>query len=64
MTLKELKKGEYFTLKEVEFPNETQVWVKGSYDRSSKKFSCHRFSNVNDERFFKSNKKIFTDFIF
>lgn len=66
MTLKELKKGEYFVLKslgETE-AKESQVYVKGDYDRSQKKYSCYKFSDVNQERFFKSSKEVFTDFIF
>jgi hypothetical protein len=62
--LNTLKKGEYFTLKEIAEPKESQVFVKGEYDRESKTFSCTKFSDSNSERFIKADKEIFTDFIF
>lgn len=64
MKLSELKKGEYFTKKPIEYPSENQVFIRGEYDRSSKKYSCLRFSDVNDEQFIKGDKEVFTDFIF
>jgi hypothetical protein len=62
--IKDLKKGEYFTLKEIEEPNESQVYVKGEYDRLSKTYSCNKFSDMNSERFFKGDKVVYTGFTF
>ncbi|MSA03725.1 hypothetical protein GKG47_20180 [Lactonifactor sp. BIOML-A3] len=62
--LKDLKIGSYFTLKEIENPKAEQVYIRGEYDRSSKSFSCEKFSDTNSERFFRSDKEVFTDFIF
>lgn len=64
VNLKDLKKGEYFTLKEIAEPNENQVYVRGDYDRESKTYSCYKFSDTNSERFIKGNKKVFIDFVF
>lgn len=64
MRIKDLKKRDYFTLKEIERPNEKQIWVKGDYDKSSKKYSCHRWGNVCSERFLDGNKEVFTSFEF
>lgn len=64
MLLKELKKGDYFTLKDIEYPNDAQVWIKGDYDCSTKTYSCVNFSDINRERFIKANKQVFVDFIF
>lgn len=64
MTVKDLKKGDYFTLKPVAEPKESQVYVKGEYDKSTKTYSCYKFSDINSERFLKGNKEIFTDMIF
>lgn len=64
MTIKELKKGEYFTLKKTDYPNVNHVFVKGDYDRASKAYSCYKYSDTNNERFFKGDKEIFTEFIF
>ena len=62
--LKELKKGDWFTLKEIEFPKESQVYIRGEYDRSSKTYSCIKWNDMNEERFFKGTKKVFTEFTF
>lgn len=62
--LKELKKGDYFTFKAIEYPEDKQVFVKGDYERSEKKYSILRFDDVNNERFVKGDKEVFIDFIF
>lgn len=64
MTIKELKKGDFFTLKAIEYPADSQVYVRGDYDKSSKTYACYKFSDVNNERCFKGNKEIFVDFVF
>lgn len=64
MKVKDLKKGEYFTLKSIEEPKENQVWVRGDYDRSTKTYSATNFSDMNRERFFKGNKEVFVGFTF
>lgn len=64
MIIKELKKGDYFTLKFIEEPKDSQVYVKGDYDRESKTYACYKFSDTNSERFFKGGKEVFTDMIF
>lgn len=62
--IKELKKGEWFTLKEIEEPKSSQVYVRGDYDRESKTYSCYKWEDVNEERYYKSTKVVFTEFIF
>lgn len=64
MILKELKKGEFFTKKSIEYPKESQVWIKSDYDRTTKKYQIYRFSDVNDVQEMSGNKTIFIDFIF
>lgn len=64
MTVKELKKGEYFTLKPMENPKESQVFVRGDYDRSAKKYEAFRFSDVCDTRLLKPTTEVYTDFTF
>lgn len=64
MKLKELKKGDYFTIVNVEYPNDSQVYVKGEYDRSSKTYTCSKFSDFCFSKDFKPNKEVFVDFIF
>lgn len=63
--LKDLKKGDFFTLKDYgEYPDDNRVYVKGDYDRSDKKYSCYKFTDVNAETFKKGTTKVFTDFTF
>ena len=64
MKLKELKRGEFFTLKEYAEPKENQVWIKGEYDRSSKSYECTRFSDMNDYRYIKADRNIYIEFVF
>lgn len=64
MKMKELKKGDFFTKKPLEAPKPAQVWVKGSYDRQSKAFSCYCFDDINKFCLVKSDKEVYTDFTF
>ena len=64
MTIRELKKGEFFLVKALENPTENQVYVRGDYDRSQKKYECYKFSDINSIRYFKGDKDIYTDFTF
>ena len=64
MLLKELKKGEWFTLKPIEYPKESQVYVRGDYEKSEKKYSCIKWSDINSERFLKGTTIVYTEFIF
>ena len=64
--LKNLKKGDYFTLKPIPEPKENQVYVKGIFIREERlnKYSCSKFSDMNDERLLKGDTIVYTDFIF
>lgn len=64
MTVKELKRGQYFTKKPLEYPADNQVWIRGEYDRTSKRYECIRFSDCNDFQYMKADKQVFTDFTF
>lgn len=64
MTIKDLKCGDYFTRKQIEYPTDRQVWVRGDYDRSMKRYECSRFDDVNEVRYIPGNKEVYTDFIF
>ena len=63
-TVKELKKGEYFTRKPIENPTENQVWVRGDYDRSLKAYECFCFGDVCYTIELKGSAKVYTDFVF
>lgn len=62
--LKDIKKGEFFTLKPIEYPTEQQVYIRDSYDRTEKKYECYKFNDVNAWRYLRGNKEVYTDFIF
>lgn len=64
LTIKDLKKGDFFTRKQIENPKENQVWVRGEYDRSAKAYSCTRFSDFCDEIFMKPGKEVYVEFVF
>lgn len=62
--LKDLKKGEYFTLKPIAAPSEYQVCIKGEYDRSAKKYDCGCFHDISLNRLIDGNRTVYTDFVF
>lgn len=64
MTIKELKKGDWFTRKDIAEPNENQVFIRGAYDSETKKYECSRFSDVNDTIWLKGSALAFTGFTF
>lgn len=64
--LKDLKEGDFFSLKSLggKEAKENQIWIKGKYDKSTRKYSCSKFNDINHENEFKGDKVVFTDFIF
>ena len=64
MKIKDIKKGEFFTLKAISEPKESQVYIRGEYSREAKKYNCYKFDDVNNERLFDGNKEVFIDMIF
>lgn len=64
MKIKELKKGEFFTLKPIELPNENQVWIRGEYDRGSKRYECQRFGDACDFKYLQGGREVYTEFVF
>lgn len=63
--LKDLKKGEYFTIKEIEYPTDSQVFIREEYDRSTKKFQCAKCSDVwGTGRQFKGDREVYIDFTY
>lgn len=56
-----LKKGQYFRLTN---SYTAPVWVRGEYSREAKKYSTHRFDDVNHERLLRGDKLVFVGFTF
>ena len=63
-TLKELKLGDYFTIKDIENPTENQVYIRGDYERTEKKYSYYKFNDTNSEKFATGTKEVFIGFTF
>lgn len=63
-TIKDLKKGEYFTLNPIEEPQESQVWVRGEYIPEAKAYSTYKWADTNHEVLRKGNKEVYIDFTF
>lgn len=64
MLIKDLKIGEYFTLKPYSEPTEKQVFIRGEYDRTEKKYECGRFDDISYTRYLSGKTEVYTDFIF
>jgi hypothetical protein len=64
MKVKDIKKGEFFTKKDIECPRDSQVWIRGEYCRSEKKYECTRFDDINTICYMSGSKDVFTDFTF
>lgn len=64
MIIKQLKKGDFFTRRPIQNPSEHQVFIRGDFDRSSKKYECCRFDDSSDVILLSGSKEVFTDFIF
>lgn len=62
--LKDLKKGEFFTLKPIEETKKSQVWIRDEYDRSERKYECYKFEDICHFHSWNGDKKVFTDFYF
>lgn len=64
--IKELKRGDFFTLKDYgeETTPSARVYVRGDYDRSERKFEIYKFDDVNAARFIRGDKPVFVGFTF
>lgn len=65
--LRDVPKGAYFhrvTLTDGEFCEHSVAWCKGEYDRSTKKWFCHKFEDVNHSRLYKGEERVTIDFTF
>lgn len=59
--IKDLKRGEFFRLT----PSDTApVWVRGEYSREAKKYSTHRFDDVNHEWLLRGEQLVWVGFTF
>lgn len=66
MKLKELKKGDLFALKPhgEKHVTDSQVFIRGEYDHTTKKYDCGRCDDISYSRYFDGNKTVYTDFVY
>ena len=64
MTVKQLKQGEYFTRKPIAEPKENQVYIRGEYDHSTKKYICTKWDDISSSILLKGGTEIYTEFVF
>ena len=66
MKVKDLKKGEYFTRKSLgeQEAKPSQVYIRGEYDRSTKKYWCQKWNDICKEISLKGDTEVYQDFIF
>jgi hypothetical protein len=60
MKLKDAKKGDLVMLAK----GSQAVYVKGHFDRKTRRYSLTRFDDINAERFVSGNTEVMTDFEF
>lgn len=60
-TIRLLKRGKFFRLT----PSDTApVWVRGEYSREAKKYSTHRFDDVNHGQLLRGDRVVWVEFTF
>ena len=63
--IKDLKRGEFFTLKDYgDDPDTARVYIRGEYDRSERKYEVTKFDDFCDARLMKGERVVFTGFTF
>ena len=63
----DLAPGTYFhrtTLKDGEFCEHSVVWCRGDYDRSTKKYCCYKYEDVNHSHEFRREERVTIEFTF
>ena len=62
--LKDLKLGTWFIKNPIEYPQACSVWIRGEYDRSTKKYLCTKWGDINFSALISGNTLVYDDFIF
>lgn len=63
----DVPKGTYFhrtSLRNGEFCEHSVVWCRDEYDRSTKKYLCYKFEDVNHSNQFRGEERVTIDFTF
>lgn len=56
--VKDLRAGQMFKMVDNE---NAPTWIKGYYDRTTKKYECYKYDDTNHEQFLKGTREVFTD---
>ena len=65
MRIKDMKQGDFFTLKDYgEYPDESKVYIRGEYNKSLKKYEICKYTDMNAFRYVKGDKEVITGFTF
>lgn len=64
LTIRELKPGDMFTLRPIECPKDTQVYIRREYDRECRKYRADRFDDISIDRLLKPSTPVYIDFDF
>ena len=64
MKLKDLKPGEYFTLEPIASPIEDEVYIRGLYAPTPKRYECIECADFGTTLYLKGETEVYTDFIF
>lgn len=63
-TIKSLKPGAWFTKKDIKNPTEMQVWIRGEYDRTEKRYEIQCWGDINKIQYVKGDTIAYTEFTF
>lgn len=61
--IRNLKKGEWFTLRHIETPKPNQVWIRNHYDKANNRYSIINWETQR-ERFIRADRKAYLNFTF
>ena len=64
MTIKDLKPGDFFTLRPVDIPKPSQVYIRREYDRSRRRYRADRFDDIGADRLLKPTTVVYTEMEF
>lgn len=62
--LKDVRKGEWFTRKPIEDPKDNQIWIRGDYDRETKKYCSSNFDDINRFIYLKGETTVYVGYTF
>lgn len=62
--LKDVKAGEWFTRKPYEHPTDKQVFIRGKYDQTTKKYMCTYWYDISRSILLKGDTIVYLDFEF